>query len=137
MTTYGLDKATEPSPRDFDRILLRTLTSLKKGDFSVRMPVEFTGTQGKIADTLNDIAEQNERMCAEIARISNVVGKEGKLNSRMTQPAANGAWAETAEAVNSGRRRAEDVLADLGFDEIVAWHFVAGDLGDRQVVEVA
>src|SRR6476469_2316911 len=101
MTTYGLDKATEPTPRDFERMLLRTLTAVKKGDFAVRMPVEYTGTQGKIADTLNDIIEQQERMCAEISRISTVVGKEGKLNSRMAQPAANGTWADTADAVNS------------------------------------
>ncbi|HEX9163236.1 MAG TPA: HAMP domain-containing protein, partial [Thermoanaerobaculia bacterium] len=101
MTTIGIDKATELTSRDFERLLLRTLTAVKKGDFKGRMPVEFTGTQGKIADTLNDIIEQNERMCAEISRISTVVGKEGKLNSRMTQPASNGAWAETTEAVNS------------------------------------
>ena len=29
------------------------------------------------------------------------------------------------------RRRAEDALARLGFDEIVAWHFVPGDLPQR------
>ena len=29
------------------------------------------------------------------------------------------------------RRRAEDALTDLGFDEIVAWHFGAPDLADR------
>src|SRR6476469_9039753 len=101
MTTHGLDVASEPTSRDFERQLLRTLTALKKGDFKARMPIEYTGTQGKIADTLNDIAEQTERMCAEIGRISTVVGKEGKLNSRMAQPAANGTWADTADAVNS------------------------------------
>ena len=101
MTAIGIDKATELTLRDFDKLLLRTLASMKKGDFSVRMPVEFVGTQGKIADTLNDILEQDERMCTEIQRISNVVGKEGKLTSRMTQPAANGTWAATTDAVNS------------------------------------
>ncbi|MFL5870646.1 MAG: phenylalanine--tRNA ligase subunit beta [Solirubrobacterales bacterium] len=29
------------------------------------------------------------------------------------------------------RRRAEDLLADLGFDEVISWHFVAADLADR------
>src|SRR6185295_2522825 len=102
MTTgIGIDKASELTPKDFDRLLLRTLTSMKKGDFKVRMPVEFTGTQGKVADTLNDILEQNERMAEEIERISNVVGKEGKLNSRMTTPSANGSWAIMAESVNA------------------------------------
>jgi len=56
MTTIGIDKASELTPRDFERLLLRTLTAIKKGDFTARMPIEFTGTQGKIADTLNDIA---------------------------------------------------------------------------------
>ena len=101
MTAIGIDKATELTLRDFDKLLLRTLTSMKKGDFNVRMPVEFTGTQGKIADTLNDILEQNERMCTEIQRISNVVGKEGKLNQRAQIPAAGGQWVVIAESVNS------------------------------------
>jgi phenylalanyl-tRNA synthetase beta chain len=29
------------------------------------------------------------------------------------------------------RRRVEDLLADLGFDEVISWHFVAAELGDR------
>ncbi|HET7434847.1 MAG TPA: HAMP domain-containing protein [Thermoanaerobaculia bacterium] len=102
MTTgIGVDKASELSPKDFERLLLRTLTSMKKGDFRVRMPVEFTGVQGKISDTLNDILEMNDRMADEIERISNVVGKEGKLNQRAQVPAAGGQWSVMAESVNS------------------------------------
>ncbi len=102
MTTgIGVDKATELGPKDFDRLLLRTLTSMKKGDFRVRMPVDFTGVQGKISDTLNDILELNERTSSEIERISTVVGKEGKLNERLKAPAANGQWAVMADAVNN------------------------------------
>ncbi|MGZ5458490.1 MAG: HAMP domain-containing protein [Thermoanaerobaculia bacterium] len=74
---------------------------MKKGDFSVRMPVEFTGVQGKIADTLNDILDLNERTASEIERISTVVGKEGKLNQRAQVPAAGGQWAVMAESVNN------------------------------------
>jgi HAMP domain-containing protein/CheY-like chemotaxis protein/signal transduction histidine kinase len=102
MTTgIGIDKAAELTPKDFERLLLRTLAAMKKGDFAVRMPVEFTGTQGKIADTLNDILEMNDRMAGEIERISNVVGKEGKLNQRAQIPAAGGQWVVMAESVNS------------------------------------
>jgi HAMP domain-containing protein/CheY-like chemotaxis protein/signal transduction histidine kinase len=102
MTTgIGIDKATELSPKDFERLLLRTLTSMKKGDFKVRMPVEFTGVQGKIADTLNDILDLNEKTADEIERISNVVGKEGKLNQRAQVPAAGGEWAVIADSVNN------------------------------------
>jgi HAMP domain-containing protein/CheY-like chemotaxis protein/signal transduction histidine kinase len=107
MTTgVGVDKATEYSPKDFERLLLRTLASVKKGDFSVRMPVEFVGVQGKVADTLNDIIELNERLADEIERISNVVGKEGKLNQRAQIPNGGGSWSVAADAVNS-------LIADL------------------------
>ncbi|HEX7705227.1 MAG TPA: HAMP domain-containing protein, partial [Thermoanaerobaculia bacterium] len=101
MTTIGVDRATEIGPKDFERLLLRTLTSMKKGDFEVRMPVEFTGVQGKIADTLNDILELNERTTREIEKIANVVGKEGKLNQRAQLPAGGGEWGVICESVNN------------------------------------
>src|SRR5258708_22284765 len=108
MTTgIGIDKATELSPRDFERMLVRTLTSMKKGDFKVRMPVELTGAAGKIADTLNEILELNQRTAAEIEKISTVVGKEGKLNQRAQVPTEGGQWAVVAESVNS-------LIGDLG-----------------------
>ncbi|HXA19271.1 MAG TPA: HAMP domain-containing protein [Thermoanaerobaculia bacterium] len=102
MTTgIGIDKATEISPRDFERLLLRTLTAMKKGDFKVRMPVEFTGGAGKIADTLNDILELSQRSAEEVEKIATVVGKDGKLNQRAQIPAAGGQWVVIAESVNS------------------------------------
>lgn len=74
------------------RQLLRTLSAVKKGDFSARMPVDQTGMAGKIADTLNDIIEQNERLTAELQRIGNVVGKEGKISERASLGNVRGGW---------------------------------------------
>ena len=42
--------------------VLATLIAFKKGDFSVRMPVNQIGLAGKIADVLNDVFELNENM---------------------------------------------------------------------------
>jgi hypothetical protein len=42
------------------KLLLSTLMALKKGDFTARMPSDWTGVSGKIADTLNDIIETKE-----------------------------------------------------------------------------
>jgi signal transduction histidine kinase/DNA-binding response OmpR family regulator/HAMP domain-containing protein len=81
--------------------LLSVLTAVKKGDFSARMPVDRTGIAGKIADTLNDIIELNEKLCAELARISTIVGKEGKTARRASIGAADGSWATCVDAVNS------------------------------------
>ncbi|MEA2885614.1 MAG: hypothetical protein QOH32_4975, partial [Bradyrhizobium sp.] len=102
MTTgIGIDKASEISPKDFERLLLRTLTAMKKGDFRVRMPVEFTGTAGKISDVLNDILDLSQKTADEVEKIATVVGKEGKLTQRAQIPAAGGQWAVIAESVNS------------------------------------
>jgi HAMP domain-containing protein/CheY-like chemotaxis protein/signal transduction histidine kinase len=81
--------------------LLKTLAAVKKGDFSVRMPIEQTGIAGKIADTLNDIIERNQMMAAELERISTVVGKEGKISQRATLGSAGGSWAACVDSVNT------------------------------------
>src|SRR2546428_10254694 len=52
------------------RQLLEVLVAVKKGDFSVRMPLDKTGVAGKIADTLNDIIELKQRGVQEDERIS-------------------------------------------------------------------
>jgi len=65
------------------------------------MPVEFTGTAGKIADALNEVIELSERQTAEVTRISDVVGKEGKLQTRALIPPAPGSWTVIPLAVNS------------------------------------
>src|SRR4028118_657733 len=65
------------------------------------MPVEQTGMAGKIADTLNDIIERNERMAAELERISTVVGKEGKITERASLGNAGGSWSECVDSVNT------------------------------------
>src|SRR5262245_52444956 len=37
--------------------MLIALSALKKGDFSVRLPITFTGNAGKVADAFNDVAD--------------------------------------------------------------------------------
>ncbi len=89
---------------DGDRLdtkaLLQVLSSVKKGDFSARLPGGWTGIDGKIADTLNDIIEMMWDSAKEMERVSRVVGKEGKLSERATMPSASGAWRSKISAVN-------------------------------------
>src|ERR1700676_2344904 len=73
----------ETAPQSLDTTaLLNALSGLKKGDFTVRLPVEWTGTAGKVADTFNEVVELNQRMARELDRLSRVVGKEGKISQR-------------------------------------------------------
>ena len=66
------------------RELLKVLTAFRRGDFSVRMSAERIGLEGRIADTLNDILQLNERMTREFERINKVVGKEGRSTNAPT-----------------------------------------------------
>src|ERR1700730_9335868 len=80
--------------------LLNALVAFKNGDFSVRLPTDRTGVGGKVYDALNEIFGQNEQMAQEFARISNAVGKEGRITQRAGR-IAKGGYAACVESVNS------------------------------------
>ena len=83
------------------RRLLKVLSDYRRGNFSVRMPVDRTGMSGKICDALNDAIERNEKLVRELERLSSVVGKAGKVRQRASIPQADGGWATAVEAVNT------------------------------------
>ena len=62
-------------------------------DFTARMPSDWTGVSGKIADTLNDIIETTEKTVKAVTEVSRVVGREGRLRQRAAAP--NGRFTET------------------------------------------
>src|SRR5438270_12591804 len=64
------------------RALLLALRAFKRGDFSARLPEDWTGVAGKVADSLNDVIALNQRMARELDRIARVVGKEGRITQR-------------------------------------------------------
>src|SRR5437867_3127872 len=84
-----------------DKILLSVLTAFKKGNFAVRLPVEWTGIAGRIADAFNDVIELNEKMARELERLSKVVGKEGKITHRASLGGFSGAWAASLGSINA------------------------------------
>ncbi len=100
----GTTVATIPAARRLEPIdvrdLLRVLTAFRRGDFTVRMPAERIGLEGRVADTLNDILQLNERMTKEFERINRVVGKEGKIHERANLGMTSGGWSACMEAVN-------------------------------------
>src|SRR6266511_4135250 len=83
------------------KAMLSALVALKKGDFSVRLPLDWTGTAGKIADAFNDVTERNEKMSRELERLSRVVGKEGRISQRASLGEVSGAWADSITTVNA------------------------------------
>ena len=60
---------------------------------------------GKVADAFNDVVEQNATMADELARLRQVVGKEGKLKQRASLRDARGFWGESVELHQLADRR--------------------------------
>src|ERR1044072_2300812 len=80
--------------------LLAALMAFKRGDFSVRLPDDWTGVAGKIADTFNDVIATNQRMAKELERIGAVVGKQGRITQRASLGDVAGSWANSIGSVN-------------------------------------
>ena len=78
-------RANGEGPKFSDN-LLTAMLSFRDGDFSVRMPNNLVGVEGKIADAFNDVVMFSDRRAKETVRVSKLVGKEGKLKQRMSVP---------------------------------------------------
>ena len=96
-----LDKSVATSSIEEMATLLDALTRFRKGDAKVRLPLHWTGLSGKVADAFNDVVEQNAALAAELARLRQVVGKEGKLKQRAVLAETRGFWGESIECVNA------------------------------------
>lgn len=64
------------------QILLSVLARVKDGDFTVRMPSEWTGVAGEVATSINDVIISNQLFEIESARVSRAVGVRGELSER-------------------------------------------------------
>ena len=115
------------------KLLLATLMALKKGDFSVRMPSDWTGVSGKIADTLNDIIETKQKMVEAVTEVSRVVGREGHLTQRASVPGAVGGWDTIISSVNT---LIDDLVRPTTEMARVIGAVAKGDLSQTMALEV-
>jgi HAMP domain-containing protein len=76
------------------------LIALRKGE-GASLAADWTGLHGKLADVFNDVVDQNIRMSDELARLSQAVGKEGRIYERATLPDPRGFWRRSIDSVNS------------------------------------
>jgi CheY-like chemotaxis protein/signal transduction histidine kinase/HAMP domain-containing protein len=115
------------------KLLLSTLMALKKGDFSVRMPSDWTGVSGKIADTLNDIIETKQKMVETVTEVSRVVGREGHLTQRADVPGVVGGWSTIISSVNT---LIDDLVRPTTEMARVIGAVAKGDLSQTMALEV-
>jgi HAMP domain-containing protein/signal transduction histidine kinase len=104
----GADRRQAPGIAAEDaELILSVLRELRKGNFSVRMPLTTNGAMGKIAAELNGIIELNERNAKNLSGVARVIGAvaEGDLFQTMEleldgRP-LEGQFLRTARTVNA------------------------------------
>jgi HAMP domain-containing protein len=113
--------------------LLNALTAFSKGKSGVRLPAEWPGLPGKVADAFNNVIEMNERMAEELDRLSLTVGKEGKLSQRLRLGDVGGFWRESIESVN---RLIDDLVHPTSETARVIGAVAQGDLSQTMALEI-
>ena len=81
--------------------LLSALQGMRVGDFSVRLPVNVGGVEGKIADTFNEIVSATQTLAKQLEGVGQVVGREGKTRKRVKLGVSHGAWGEMETSINT------------------------------------
>jgi len=114
--------------------LLHILMEVKNGNFNVRMPIDKYGIDGKICDTLNDIISINKKLTQEFTKAQISIGKEGKLNQRISLSGAQGDWNTGVEALNA-------LISDLAYpireiDRVIS-AVAKGNLSQQIPIEVS
>jgi hypothetical protein len=87
--------------QEFMRQLLEALDAICEGNFSTRLPLDWTGREGKVAERVNLISARMERFNVNLVRLRRRVGDEGKIGERLPMSDAPGSWAERIEAINA------------------------------------
>jgi HAMP domain-containing protein/signal transduction histidine kinase/CheY-like chemotaxis protein len=118
---------------DYQRSLMKVLTEVKNGNFSVRMSNEHDGINGRISETLNEIIELNEKMMLEFTKAGKIIGKQGKLTERIPLPKGRGSWHSGVDSLNT-------LISDLVHPTIEIAHVIGsvakGDLSEEMPMEI-
>src|SRR5215467_3116254 len=96
----GASSASAPESPSL-AVILMGLQTMRDGDFSVRLPGSWTGLEGKIADTFNEIVSANQQMARELKRVGKAVGKEGRTRERTRFHESRGSWGDMEVSVNT------------------------------------
>ncbi|MFC5909123.1 HAMP domain-containing protein [Streptacidiphilus monticola] len=110
------------------RKLLAALTAMRDGNFRRRLTVPGDSVMAEIAAVFNDIAERNQHLTGELARVRRAVGREGRLSERLEPGAGEGAWSAAIDNCNSLIDDLARPMAEVGR---VLGSIAEGDLKQR------
>ena len=94
-------KSANESAEARTRQLLTAIIAFRDGDFSARLPNDWIGLDGRLAEAFNQALSHEQHISTEVARLSETVGRDGRLKQRMSLPGALGGWATKVDLLNT------------------------------------
>jgi HAMP domain-containing protein/signal transduction histidine kinase/DNA-binding response OmpR family regulator len=123
----------DDSPGTRSRTMLVAMIAFRDGDFSVRLPTDWDGPEQRMAEAFNQAISLEDRIAREAARLSTSVGKEGRLQQRMSVPGAVGGWAMKVDSLNT---LLDDLVRPTTEVARTIGAVAKGDLGQSMELEV-
>ncbi|PKV75344.1 HAMP domain-containing protein [Pontibacter ramchanderi] len=82
------------------RGIVKVVTAVSKGDLTQKLTLEARGEMAELADTINTMVIDLNRLAGEVSRVARVAGVEGKLTERATLQGVGGSWKELVDTLN-------------------------------------
>jgi methyl-accepting chemotaxis protein len=83
------------------RGIVKVVTAVSKGDLTQKLTLQAKGELADLADTINRMVDDLNRLAVEVSRVAKVAGVEGKLTERATVGGVSGSWKELVDTLNA------------------------------------
>jgi HAMP domain-containing protein/CheY-like chemotaxis protein/signal transduction histidine kinase len=113
--------------------LLAGLRSVNAGDFTVQLAANGDPLMADVIEVFNSVVLKQNRLVDEITRVSNSVGREGKMGDRVVMTGSAGQWATAVDSVNS---MITDLVQPTSEVSRVIKAVAAGDLSQKVELEI-
>lgn len=109
------------------------VSAVARGDLTRTIDVDARGEILALKESLNKMVEQLRVFAAEVTRVANEVGTEGKLGGQAHVPSVEGTWAVLTDNVN---RMADNLTNQVRNIAAVTTAVAEGDLSQKIEIEV-
>jgi HAMP domain-containing protein/signal transduction histidine kinase/CheY-like chemotaxis protein len=113
--------------------LEHALQAAAAGDFGVRLPARRKDDIGRLEAAYNQMAARNAALEAELVRVAEIIGREGRMTERARLHGASGAWATTVGSVNG---LIDDLVRPTTEVARVIVAVAEGDLNQKMALEI-
>ena len=113
--------------------LEQALRAAAAGDFRVRLPGRRKDEVGRLEAAYNELVARNAALEAELVRIGQIIGREGRMTERARLQHADGGWSTTIGSVNG---LIDDLVRPTTEVARVIVAVAEGDLSQKMALEI-